>query len=191
MTDASLLAIERAPDRVDALLTRVARGDQAAFEALYRDTSGTLFGICLRMLSDRAEAEDVLQEVYVAVWHKAAQYDAARARGMTWLRSITRHRAIDRLRSLPAAVMRSPLDLAEDAADPAPSPALRAEAAFEQGRLGTCLEQLEPRRRSLIRAAFFEGASYQDLAARSGTPLGSVKSWIRRGLMQLKACLEP
>lgn len=191
MTDASLLAVERERDPIDALLSRVARGDQVAFEALYRDTSKSLFGICLRVLSDRAEAEDVLQEVYVAVWHKAAQYDAARARGMTWLGSITRHRAIDRLRSLPAPAMRSELDLAETVTDPAPSPALHAEAAFEHVRLDRCLEQLEPQRRLLIRAAFFEGASYHDLATRSGTPLGSVKSWIRRSLMQLKACLEP
>jgi RNA polymerase sigma-70 factor (ECF subfamily) len=177
-------------DEVGRLLLRVADGDQVAFEALYRDTSSMLLGICLRVLSDRAEAEDVLQEVYVTVWHKAAQYDVARARAMTWLGSIARNRAIDRLRALPAPATRAAIDVADASADPSPSPAARAEAAIERGRLDDCLDQLEPRRQTLIRTAFFDGASYQELAERSGSPLGSVKSWIRRGLMQLKACLE-
>lgn len=175
---------------VDLLLARVARGDQQAFEGLYRATSATLLGICMRLLPDRSEAEDVLQEVYVAVWGKAAHFDAARASALTWLGTIARHRAIDRLRALPAAASRAPIEMADATPDEAPSPAVRAEAAGEHARLDDCLEQLEPRRQTLIRTAFFEGATYEDLAGRSGSPLGSIKSWIRRGLLQLKACLE-
>jgi len=189
MTDMSALQSDAASD-VDALLTRVARGDQSAFESLYRSTSGKLLGICLRVLSDRAEAEDVLQDVYVTVWNKAGQFDAGRARASTWLGTIARNRSIDRLRALPAPASRAPIEIAENARDPAPSPSSHAEAAIERGRLDDCLEQLEPRRQTLIRTAFFDGATYEELAVRSGSPLGSIKSWIRRGLMQLKACLE-
>jgi RNA polymerase sigma-70 factor (ECF subfamily) len=172
------------------LLGGVGGGDRQAFEALYQATSATLLGICMRLLADRSEAEDVLQEVYVAAWGKAAQFDPSRAGALTWLGTIARHRAIDRLRALPAAVNHAPIELAEATPDEAPSPAARAEAAGEHARLDDCLQSLEPRRQTLIRTAFFDGATYEELAGRSGSPLGSIKSWIRRGLAQLKACLE-
>jgi len=179
-----------AGEATDLLLARVARGDRQAFEALYQATSATLLGICMRLRADRSEAEDVLQEVYVAAWGKAAQFDPSRAGALTWLGTIARHRAIDRLRALPAPANRAPIEVAEATPDEAPSPAARAEAAGEHARLDDCLGQLEPRRQTLIRTAFFDGATYEELAGRSGSPLGSIKSWIRRGLAQLKACLE-
>lgn len=190
MSEAIELDRDEAGDRLAALLQAVAGGDRAAFEMLYRTTSAALLGICVRVLSDRSEAEDVLQDVYVTIWRKAAQFDGGRARAMAWLASIARHRAIDRLRHLPAPSQRAPIEVIEYATDPSPSPASRAEAATEYSRLDDCLQQLEPRRQTLIRTAFFEGATYDELASRSGSPLGSVKSWIRRGLMQLRACLE-
>ena len=190
MADSSVLERDAMADAVDALLLRVATGDQPAFEALYRSTSGKLLGICLRVLSDRTEAEDVLQDVYVTVWNKAGQFDASRASPITWLAMIARNKAIDRLRATPAAARTAPIELAETVADPTASPVSEAEAAVENARLGHCMEQLEARRRSLIRTAFFEGATYEELARRIGSPIGSVKSWIRRGLMQLRACLE-
>ena len=177
-------------DAVAPLLARVANGDQGAFASLYENTSGKLLGVCLRVLSDRAEAEDVLQEVYVTVWNKAASFDPGRAKAMTWLGTIARNRAIDRLRSLPSPSTRASIDLAEATPDLGPSPAAHAESADDTVRLHVCLEQLEPHRKVLIRTAFFDGATYEELAVRSGSPLGSIKSWIRRGLMQLKACLE-
>lgn len=189
MTD-TMRGRDEAADSVDALLLRVAAGDQPAFETLYRNTAGKLLGICMRVLSDRAEAEDVLQDVYVTVWNKAGQFDASRARAVTWMGTIARNRSIDRLRALPAPASRASIDLAEAAHDPAPSPAVQAEAAGTRAQLDDCMEQLEPRRKTLIRTAFFDGATYEELATRSGLPLGSVKSWIRRGLLQLKACLE-
>jgi RNA polymerase sigma-70 factor (ECF subfamily) len=190
MSDATADERNTAFDGLDALLRQVAAGDRAAFEALYRQTSSMLLGICLRVLGDRAEAEDVLQEAYVTVWGKAAQFDGAKARATTWLGAIARHRAIDRLRAMPAPETRAPVELLDLAADPAPSPARQLDAATDRVRLDDCLGQLEPRRRQLIRTAFFDGATYEELAARSGSPLGSVKSWIRRGLQQLRACLD-
>lgn len=188
--ESSLGESEVSGSGVDDLLTRTAGGDQDAFAALYRNTCGKLLGICLRVLADRAEAEDVLQEVYVTVWDKAAQYDARRSSALTWLGTIARNRAIDRLRALPAPATRAAIDIAETVRDPAPSPAAQADTATERVRLDDCIDQLEPRRRTLIRTAFFDGATYEELATRCGSPLGTVKSWIRRGLMQLKACLE-
>lgn len=173
------------------LLVAVGRGDAAAFERLYRETSAKLFGVCLRLVPDRAEAEDVLQEVYATVWRKASQFDAGRASAITWLAMIARNKAIDRLRASPSPSRRAPIELGDDVADDAsPSPQAAAESLDEGERLHRCLEELDTRRRSLIRIAFFEGSTYEELAQRVGSPLGSVKSWIRRGLMQLRACLE-
>lgn len=176
-------------DGIERLLADVAAGSQPAFEALYRSTSRKLFGICLRLLPDRAEAEDVLQEVYATVWRKAAQFDAGRASAMTWLSMIARNRSIDRLRASPAA-RRAPIEIDETIADEGASPLQETDAAAERARLAWCMEQLDRRRRVLIRTAFFEGATYEELASRIGSPLGTVKSWIRRGLQQLRACLE-
>ncbi len=172
-------------------LVATARGDAGAFERLYRATSAKLFGVCLGVLPTRSDAEEVLQEVFTTVWRKASQYDAALASPLTWLAMLARNRAIDRLRaSAHERTGAAPLELAEDLHDPAPSTLASAEASDERRRLEACLSQLEPQRHTLIRRAFFEGATYDELARRSGSPLGSVKSWIRRGLAQLKACLE-
>ena len=179
-----------AMDMANSLLQQVAKNDRKAFEALYRLTSARLLGIGMRVLNDRAEAEDVLQEVYIAVWGKAAQFDAARSSAWTWLGTIARNRAIDRLRSLPSAVLRAPMEVIDNVVDPSPSPASQADAQDDRARLDRCLGHLEPRGQSLIRTAFFEGATYDELAVRVGSPLGSVKSWIRRGLQQLRECLE-
>jgi RNA polymerase sigma-70 factor (ECF subfamily) len=103
---------------------------------------------------------------------------------------IARNRAIDRLRAAPPAGHHAPLELADEVADAEPTPAHAAERDDDSARLGECLAKLDGRRRTLIRTAFFEGATYEELAARVGSPLGSVKSWIRRGLQQLRACLE-
>lgn len=178
-----------ASHRLDELLVRVAGGDRQAFESVYQLASGRLFAICLHVLRDRGDAEEVLQEVFTSVWHKAAQFDRAKAAAMTWLSMMARNRSIDRLRAAPPRAL-DDLSVAEEIPDFAPQPAQAAEQASDHARLHECLDTLEPRRRSLIRLAFLDGASYEELARRIGSPLGSVKSWIRRGLGQLRVCLE-
>src|SRR6202008_4038439 len=111
---------------LESLLAQVAVGNRGAFDALYRDTASRLFGICLRLLAERAEAEDTLQDVFTTVWRKAAQYDATRASAMAWLAMIARNKAIDRLRSMPLRQARAALELAQDIEDPSPSPAQQA-----------------------------------------------------------------
>jgi len=187
MTEAALPLDRRGLER---LLGEVAGGDGAAFERLYRATSAKLFGICLRLLRERSDAEDVLQEVYATIWRKAGQYDAAIASPISWLAMIAHNKSVDRLRADNGSRHALPIEFADDVSHGGTTAQAAAEQAGEQRRLDGCLGQLDARRRTLIRTAFFEGVTYEELAQRSGTPLGTVKSWIRRGLMQLRSCLE-
>jgi RNA polymerase sigma factor (sigma-70 family) len=173
-----------------AALVRVAGGDRAALRLVYQDTSAKLFGVCLRILKDRSEAEDVLQDVYVTVWRKAASFDPARASPITWMVAIARNRSIDRLRSRAAGGRLEPIEAADVVSDPAPAALERVEMAQQQQRLARCLEELEARHATAIRAAFLDGATYEQLAGRMNVPLGTMKSWIRRALLKLRACLE-
>ena len=170
------------------LLRRVADKDSSALKTLYERTSSKLYGICLRLLGDEAEAQDVLQEVYVIVWRKAALFDPAKAGVITWTATLARNKAIDRLRR-----RRGPdeeLDAASEISDDSPSSLEVLEQAQDASRLQNCLEELDERARTLIRSAFFDGASYPELAAREAVPLPTMKSWIRRGLLRLRGCLE-
>jgi RNA polymerase sigma-70 factor (ECF subfamily) len=181
-----------ARDELRALLRSVVAKDALALKGLYERTSAKLYGICLRLLGDEAEAQDVLQEVYVTVWNKAALFDSRRSSPITWLAALARNRAIDRLRSRGArgAALRTDLDAAAGVADDRPSSFDVLEQAEDNSRLHHCLEQLEEKARAMIRAAFFDGATYPELAERDGVPLPTVKSRIRRGLMRLRGCLE-
>ena len=163
---------------------------RTAFDALYRATSAKLFGICLNFLPDRGEAEDLLQEIYANIWRKAAQFDAERASAGAWLAMIARNKAIDRLRTSPARHRHRPIVDAAEIPDSGPSPLQYAEASADRVLLDACMDKLDDHRRTLIRTAFFEGVTYETLAERSGSPLSTMKSWIRRGLMQLRECLE-
>jgi RNA polymerase sigma-70 factor (ECF subfamily) len=153
-------------------------------------TSAKLFGVCLRILNNRSEAEDVLQDVYVTVWRKAAGFDPGLASPITWLVTIARNRAIDRLRASTMARRTEPIEAADAVSDPAPSAGERLELAQRYQRLAGCLDELEGRQSAAIRAAFLDGTTYEELATRMGVPLGTMKSWIRRGLLKLRACLE-
>jgi RNA polymerase sigma-70 factor (ECF subfamily) len=177
-------------ERLRAALKAVAEGDRAALQVVYQRTSAKLFGICLRILSDRMEAEDALQEVYVSLWRRASSYDPARSSPITWLATFARNRAIDRLRSSSRARHTDDLDEVGGVADERPGALEVMESDQERQRLFGCMEQLEERQRVAIRSAFFGGLTYAQLAERAGTPLGTMKSWIRRGLGQLKGCLE-
>jgi RNA polymerase sigma factor (sigma-70 family) len=170
-------------------LTRTGRGDRQAFQTVYDATSAKLLGVCMRILADRQMAEDVLQDTYLTVWRKAETFDPAKASPITWLATIARNRSIDRLR---AANLRKtkPVEEAYELADDAPLASDLLEAGQDVARLHGCLQELEDKTGRAIRTAFLEGVTYDALATRENVPLGTMKSWIRRGLMRLRSCLE-
>ncbi len=187
--DASLSAGGRAPDPLALLMGRIAaERDGGALKDLYSATSAKLLGVCLRILTNREESEDVLQEVYIAVWRRADAFDPARASTLAWLSAIARNRAIDRLRARRPRGLETPAENAE-LVDPAPSVEAELERSGEYARLSDCLDGLKPEQASAIRTAFLEGVTYETLAVRAGVPLGTMKSWVRRGLLRLRECL--
>lgn len=175
-------------DRIEQLLSRCALRDERALSELYELVSSQLFGILLRILKRRALAEEALQDVMVRVWQRADQYVAYRGRAMTWLSSIARYRAIDLLRA----------QRTHTSIDDAPAEALAndddfADATLSQrlrNALGDCLGRLNREQQRCIALAYVNGYSQDQIATAIGSPLGTVKSWMRRGLASLKRCLE-
>lgn len=175
-------------EEIERLIGRVAMRDRAAFVDLYNRTSAKLFGVCLRVLGDRAEAEDALQEVYVKVWRHAARFTPSRYSPITWLVTVARNHAIDRLRAkAPDAVE---IDEAQEVSDGAPDPERSAIAASQGRQIDACLDELETTRAHAVRGAYLDGMSYQDLAERHSVPLNTMRTWLRRSLMKLKECLQ-
>lgn len=178
---------------IEDMLARTALGDRAAFAGLYRATSAKLFGVALRILNDRGEAEEVLQEVFVRIWHKAGRYRANGLSPMTWLITVTRNLSIDRLRRQRAAsavAVRDEDGATAHMADPAPGPEARLVAAGERARLDACLDELDAARALAVRGAYLEGLSYAELAARHEVPLNTMRTWLRRSLLKLRECLS-
>jgi RNA polymerase sigma-70 factor (ECF subfamily) len=170
---------------IEELLVAVSEQDRAAFRTLYERTSAKLYGVVLRILPDRAQAEDAMQEVYVKLWRSAAGYDASRGKPITWLAAIARNLAIDvrRREGARGADRDSGIDpeMLTSRPDAASGEALAA--------LSACLDRLDPEQRRLILAAYCQGDSRDELAERLGHPVGTIKSWLHRGLASLKTCL--
>jgi RNA polymerase sigma-70 factor (ECF subfamily) len=174
--------------KVSGLIARTALGDRASFSALYDLTSAKLFGVCLRILKDRAQAEDALQEVYIRVWRRAGSFHAGKASAMAWLVTIARNQSIDMIRARqPAAVE---FDEAPDVADQDPDPEARAVLSGEGRRIEACLGELEADRAAAVIGAYVEGLSYQELAEQNAVPLNTMRTWLRRSLMKLRECLD-
>lgn len=181
------------------LLARTALGDRAAFEALYRASSRHLFGAILRIQPDRTQAEELLQDVYIKVWHHAGAFETGRAQPMAWLASIARHAAIDSLRRARARVQTVSTSLADDEddtpdllarlPDPAPGPLALLQDAAEQRQVRHCVGELSAEQQQCVALAYYQGLSHSELAEHLAQPLGTVKGWLRRALQSLKACL--
>lgn len=173
---------------LEQLIERVVLKDRRAFALLYDKTSAKLFGICLRILNDRSEAEDVLQEIYIKIWHKADRFAVGRASVITWLSTIARNQAIDRLRA--KGLAHDDLDDHHDISDDAPNPEQVKIAVDQKKQIDQCLDQLNSDHAFAVRHTYLTGWSYQQSADALDKPLNTVKTWIRRGLMQLKECLS-
>jgi len=175
------------------LLARTALADQAAFGELYRRTSSQLYAVALRILRDRGTAEEILQEAYVSVWHNAGTYDAAKSQPLTWLVSIVRNRCLDQIRR--RDIQTVPLSRDDDEPEleipsdsPTPVEMLLDGAAALSVR--ECINTLEGSQKQAIALAFYHGLTHAEVATHLRQPLGTVKSWVRRGLERLKRCLD-
>ena len=176
-----------------ALLDRVAARDEAALKALYDLTSGKLYGLAVRVVAHRDWAEDVLQESYLTIWRVAADYRAALSPPMAWMGLIVRSRALDCLRRRTAerSSVTQELDdiLAETLEGDAANPMDTTQASQQAWALHQCLSRLEYRQREVVSLAYLRDLSHSELAEQLRLPLGTIKSWIRRGLEQLRICM--
>lgn len=176
-------------DPLAALLARVAAQDRAAFRALYAASSAKLHGVLLRILGNRAEAEDALQEVFTRIWLRAGRFDPEKGRAMTWMVAVTRNLAIDRLRARPDDRAGAEDDAVDSLPDGAAGALDRLVAQGEARRVIDCMAQLEPDRAQAVRGAYLSGLSYDQLAQRHGVPLNTMRTWLRRSLIRLRECL--
>jgi RNA polymerase sigma-70 factor, ECF subfamily len=178
------------PDTLADLLTRIQGSDPKALRSLYELTSAKLFGLALRIVVKREWAEEVLQDSYINVWRHAGDYQASVAAPMTWLAAIVRHRALDHLRRV-RANNETEWDEALDELLPSggTEPADALSLSQEARALARCLDTLEPTHRQAIALAYLRDQSHSEVSTSLRVPLGTVKSWIRRGLEKLKTCL--
>jgi RNA polymerase sigma factor (sigma-70 family) len=169
-----------------ALLGASAQGDKQAFSQLYKATSKQLYAVSLKMLIRRELAEDALQEAYVRIWHNASEYRTGKGTVLTWMVSIVRYRALDILRY---HKIRKEDELVESESFDLDTSEKISDS--EQLLLDKCLQQLDLQQRQAIYLAYFNGCSHQEVVKHLNNPLGTIKSWIRRGLMSLQSCLTP
>lgn len=182
------------PAQLRAWLHAAARHDRAAFRSLYDASSPRLYGLALRILGRRELAEEVVQESFVAVWHHAGEYDSALSAPMTWMTTIVRNRAFDLLRRTRHETTGNAGILDRHALEAlgalSITPADTIQMSGEAQALADCIGALEEKHRQVVGMAFFHDLSHSDVAQKLTLPLGTVKTWIRRSLARLHACLS-
>jgi RNA polymerase sigma factor (sigma-70 family) len=193
MTDNPRMFTPSSDAELMELIDRVATGDQTALKQLYEQTSSKLYGLAVRVVSNREWAEDVLQEAYLTIWRVAGDYRAALSPPMAWMGLIVRSRALDFLRRRAAerTHLTQELDdtLAETLQGETPDPMNTTQASEQAWALHQCLARLEKRQREVVSLAYLRDLSHGELSAQLKLPLGTVKTWIRRGLEQLRGCM--
>jgi RNA polymerase sigma-70 factor (ECF subfamily) len=170
------------------LLAAVAKGDQAAFERLYGATRAKLYGVLLRILGKPELADDVMQETYVKVWKMAGKFDPTIASPITWMVAIARNRAIDIVRKRPDVSVEDLPEAMGVAAD-APPPLARREMTEELRRLLSCLGKLDPEKQRIVLLAYYSGWSREQLAQKLDIPVNTIKTWLRRSLLEIRECM--
>ncbi|MCF5684692.1 sigma-70 family RNA polymerase sigma factor [Pseudomonas sp. PA-1-3F] len=167
----------------EVCLLACARGDHRALHQLYEQDSSRLLGVALRITRNKALAEDIVHDAFIKIWHGARSFDPLRGSARGWVFSVTRHLALDVVRSTARDV---PLD---DQYEPMAEPAQTVEFAARSGQIHQCLERLDPTRRTCILHAYVDGYSHSEIAQKLSTPLGTVKAWIKRSLAALRECM--
>jgi RNA polymerase sigma-70 factor (ECF subfamily) len=170
------------------LLAAVAKGDQAAFERLYQATRAKLYGMALRILRRTDLADEVIRETYLKVWNSAAQFDPAIASPITWMMAITRNLAIDLVRKKPEISLDEEPDVMQVSAE-SPDPLAGRSVTEELQRLLACMGALDEERRRLVLLAYYSGFSRDQLAAKFAIPVNTVKTRLRRALIEIRECL--
>ena len=170
------------------LLAAVAKGDQAAFERLYSATRAKLYGVLLRILGAPELADDVMQETYLKVWKMAGRFDPTIASPITWMVAIARNRAIDIVRKKPDVSVEDSPEAMSVAAE-APPPLARREMTEELRRLLSCLGKLDPEKQRIVLLAYYSGWSREQLAQKLDIPVNTIKTWLRRSLLEIRECM--
>jgi RNA polymerase sigma-70 factor (ECF subfamily) len=171
------------------LLAAVAKGDRTAFERLYAATRAKLYGVVLRILRRQDLADDVMQETYLKIWSSAGQFDPALSSPITWMVAIARNRAIDLVRKKTEVSIEEESDVLEAAAADTPDPLAKRETTEELRRLLACMGRLDEERRRLVLFAYYGGWSREHLAAKFEKPVNTIKTWLRRALIEIRECL--
>src|SRR6201991_4904264 len=176
------------PAELSLLLASVARRDEAAFERLYEATSAKLYGVVLRILKRQDLAEEVIQDAYVKIWNSAGQFNPGLSSPIPWMASTARNRAIDVVRK------RSEISIEEepaamDVASDTPDPLARKDMTEKLQRILDCIGRLEPQRQRLVLLAYYNGWSREQLSHKFDTPLNTIKTWLRRSMVEIRECL--
>jgi RNA polymerase sigma-70 factor (ECF subfamily) len=175
----------------EAHLAACAQGDQQALRALYDQESARVMGVAQRIVRHKALAEDILHDVFIKIWTRAASFDPSRGSARGWIFSITRHLALNVMRDNARQIQLD--EHSEMASDALASVDASNSDTFEylarSGRIYTCLERLEPARRNCILHAYVDGYSHAEISKKVGAPLGTVKAWIKRSLVALRECM--
>ncbi|MEX0604000.1 MAG: sigma-70 family RNA polymerase sigma factor [Marinobacter sp.] len=176
-------------DELMTLLGAVARHDRRAFQRLYEQVSGRMFGLCQRLAGQQELAEEALQDAFIRIWHHASEYHSDRGSPMSWMMTIARYRTLDLIRA--RKVRRTAGDDALNSAEDERAGPLEATLQMDgSAALTGCLDELSPSQRDSILLSYYRGFTHDELSTAMSTPVGTVKSWIRRGLQALKRCLE-
>jgi RNA polymerase sigma-70 factor (ECF subfamily) len=170
------------------LLAAVAKGDEAAFAQLYEATRAKLYGVLLRILGRPELAEDVMQETYLKVWTSAAKFDPTMGSPITWMVAMARNRAIDIVRKKTEASLDESIDALNIAAE-TPAPLARREMTEELKQLLACLGKLDPEKQRIVLLAYYSGWSREQLARKLDIPVNTIKTWLRRSLLEIRECM--
>lgn len=173
------------------LLLKCSNGDQVAFSKLYSESSSQLLAVSMRLLRTRQAGEDAVQDAYIKIWNKAGSFNSSKASGMTWMTTIVRNRCLDILRAQKVRPQETDIEFEGlDFTDEALGPDDQSGISLMTRRMLKCMQGLQENQKKAILMAYYYGMTHEEIAAKLDSPLGTVKAWVRRGVVRLKECLE-